>query len=195
MDVQLNTLFIVTRGASVRRDHETLKKARRQTPTSTTNTVSAIATAAAAAVAAKAAAEKEAVSAAEAEITKSSAATTRTRRPPISFSDTQVEKEMDVAAVEKTRSYRTWMDLPDGTEFVVRVCVPKALFAIFRKTVNRTRALGRSRLTAERRFLPLQIRSTIKSMSKDTRVTIGCCARTFGAACATVAKTSKWSNA
>jgi hypothetical protein len=28
---------------------------------------------------------------------------------------------MDVAAVEKTRSYKTWMSLPDGSEFVVRV--------------------------------------------------------------------------
>jgi hypothetical protein len=50
----------------------------------------------------------------------STTSTTRTRRPPHSFSDSQVEQEMDVAAVEKTRSYKTWMSLPEGSEFVVR---------------------------------------------------------------------------
>jgi hypothetical protein len=52
--------------------------------------------------------------------TNATAATTRSRRPPHSFSDSQVEQEMDVAAVEKTRSYKTWMSLPEGSEFVVR---------------------------------------------------------------------------
>ena len=42
----------------------------------------------------------------------------RTRRPPHTFSDAQVEKEMDVLAVVKTRSYRSWMSLPDGSSFV-----------------------------------------------------------------------------
>lgn len=46
---------------------------------------------------------------------------TRTRRPPHTFSDAQIEQEMDVAAVLKTRSYRTWLEVPDGGEFVVRV--------------------------------------------------------------------------
>lgn len=45
---------------------------------------------------------------------------TRARRPPHSFSDHQVEQEMDVPAVEKTRSYRTWTELVNGSEFVVR---------------------------------------------------------------------------
>lgn len=42
------------------------------------------------------------------------------RRPHASsaFSDQQVEREMDVAAVEATRSYRTWHALPEGGEFV-----------------------------------------------------------------------------
>lgn len=44
--------------------------------------------------------------------------TSRKRRPASSFSDTQVAKEMDVAAVEATRSYRAWMALEDGKEFV-----------------------------------------------------------------------------
>lgn len=47
----------------------------------------------------------------------------RTRRPPHTFSDAQIEQEMDVAAVMKTRSYRSWLEVPDGGEFVVRVCV------------------------------------------------------------------------
>jgi hypothetical protein len=49
------------------------------------------------------------------------ARTVKTRRPPHTFSDAQVEKEMDVLAVVKTRSYRTWMILPEGSSFVVRV--------------------------------------------------------------------------
>jgi hypothetical protein len=46
--------------------------------------------------------------------------TTRARRPPQTFSDHQIEREMDVAAVIKTRSYRSWLEVPDGGEFVVR---------------------------------------------------------------------------
>ncbi|CAJ1961871.1 unnamed protein product [Cylindrotheca closterium] len=42
----------------------------------------------------------------------------RKRRPATLFSDSYVAKEMDIAAVEATRSYRTWLDLPDGAEFV-----------------------------------------------------------------------------
>jgi hypothetical protein len=55
--------------------------------------------------------------------TNTNITTTRTRRPPHTFSDSQVEKEMDVSAVERTRSYRSWMDLSDGSEFVVRFFV------------------------------------------------------------------------
>jgi hypothetical protein len=43
------------------------------------------------------------------------------RRPPHTFSDAQVQQEMDVVAVERTRSYRSWAQLPDGTEFLVRI--------------------------------------------------------------------------
>ena len=46
--------------------------------------------------------------------------TTRARRPPQTFSDEQIHDEMDVAAVIKTRSYRSWLEVPDGGEFVVR---------------------------------------------------------------------------
>lgn len=42
----------------------------------------------------------------------------RKRRPPSAFSDAQVVNEMDVAAVEATRSYRAWMSLENGAEFV-----------------------------------------------------------------------------
>lgn len=37
-----------------------------------------------------------------------------------SYSDDQIEKEMDEPAVMATRSYRTWAALPTGQEFVVR---------------------------------------------------------------------------
>ena len=45
-------------------------------------------------------------------------ATTRRRRPPAVFSDAYVMKEMDVPAVVATRSYRAWLKLQDGQEFV-----------------------------------------------------------------------------
>ncbi|CAB9498858.1 expressed unknown protein [Seminavis robusta] len=41
----------------------------------------------------------------------------RKRRPASTFSDSQVMKEMDVSAVEATRSYRNWMALKEGEEF------------------------------------------------------------------------------
>lgn len=49
---------------------------------------------------------------------KSEAAVTRRRRPAAFFSDAHVEKEMDVPAVTATRSYRAWLKLEDGQEFV-----------------------------------------------------------------------------
>jgi hypothetical protein len=42
----------------------------------------------------------------------------RKRRPSTMFSDTEVAKEMDVPAVEATRSYRSWIELPNGAEFI-----------------------------------------------------------------------------
>jgi hypothetical protein len=42
----------------------------------------------------------------------------RKRRYSTVFSDAEVATEMDVQAVEATRSYRTWMELPDGSRFV-----------------------------------------------------------------------------
>lgn len=43
----------------------------------------------------------------------------RVRRPASTFADSVIEREMDVDAVEKTRSYRTWSELKDGQEFTV----------------------------------------------------------------------------
>lgn len=42
----------------------------------------------------------------------------RRRRPSTLFSDAEVAREMDVPAVEATRSYRTWAALAEGAEFV-----------------------------------------------------------------------------
>jgi hypothetical protein len=47
-----------------------------------------------------------------------SSSLTRKRRPATLYSDGQISKEMDVAAVEATRSYRAWSELSDGDEFV-----------------------------------------------------------------------------
>ena len=44
--------------------------------------------------------------------------TTRKRRPSTMFCDNEVVREIDVPAVEATRSYQAWMTLPDGAEFV-----------------------------------------------------------------------------
>jgi hypothetical protein len=43
----------------------------------------------------------------------------RHRITPHPLSDEQVASEMDGPAVEATRSYRVWMELKDGEEFVV----------------------------------------------------------------------------
>lgn len=61
-----------------------------------------------------------------AKVTKSEASDTpgtssgpiRKRRPATMFNDTEVAREMDVAAVEATRSYRTWQELADGAVFI-----------------------------------------------------------------------------
>jgi hypothetical protein len=42
----------------------------------------------------------------------------RRRRPASLFNDDLVSKEMDVPAVEATRSYKNWADLPIGYEFI-----------------------------------------------------------------------------
>lgn len=218
------------------RDHEMLKRARsRHTPTTTTNMSTAMSTTTTMSTTAGpvvvpvglADAVQAAVDEAAAAAAKPAAAVPmRTRRPPHSFSDHQVEKEMDVASVEKTRSYRTWVELAHGSEFVVRtwhsiritkcvccvfvcVCVfkygqPAAARsdgAVLRSAVEESpqAAIHLLRLvfffvrTASHCIIAL--RSTIKSTLKAAKGTIGCCARTFGVACATAAKTSKWWNA
>jgi hypothetical protein len=43
----------------------------------------------------------------------------RRRTAACSVSDQEVEKEMDAPAVEATRSFKSWMVLPNGHEFVV----------------------------------------------------------------------------
>jgi hypothetical protein len=101
------------------RDHETLKRARRQTKTTTpggSGSSTGTAEAAAAAAASKAAANIASAAAAAAAAAEES--NRRSRRPPSSFSDSQVEKEMDAPAVAATRSYRSWLGLQDGAEFV-----------------------------------------------------------------------------
>ena len=50
--------------------------------------------------------------------TSSSTKAVRKRRPAATFSDAQVAKEMDVVAVEATRSYKSWAVLENGAEFV-----------------------------------------------------------------------------
>jgi hypothetical protein len=52
------------------------------------------------------------------EIIPAPAPSPRKRRPSTLFSDAEVAKEMDISAVEATRSFRSWLDLPDNAEFV-----------------------------------------------------------------------------
>jgi len=62
----------------------------------------------------------------------------RIRRPASVFADSVVEKEMDVAAVEKTRSYRTWILLEEGQEFIVsRLAAFRCLFCTLRIWLTR----------------------------------------------------------
>ena len=42
----------------------------------------------------------------------------RSRRPTTLISDEAIMEEMDVDAVEATRSYKTWLSLPNGSEFL-----------------------------------------------------------------------------
>uniref|UniRef100_A0A6U9YXC4 Uncharacterized protein n=1 Tax=Pseudo-nitzschia australis TaxID=44445 RepID=A0A6U9YXC4_9STRA len=42
----------------------------------------------------------------------------RTRRPTTLISDDTIKEEMDFPAVEGTRSYKMWLSLPDGAEFL-----------------------------------------------------------------------------
>ena len=42
----------------------------------------------------------------------------RSRRPTTLISDEAIKEEMDVHAVEATRSYKTWLSLPNGSEFL-----------------------------------------------------------------------------
>ena len=42
----------------------------------------------------------------------------RSRRPTTLISDEAIKEEMDVPAVESTRSYKTWLALPNGAEFL-----------------------------------------------------------------------------
>lgn len=53
----------------------------------------------------------------------------RHRTAAATVSDEQVAGEMDTPAVEATRSYRAWMELKDGEEFVVRWTLSLASFA------------------------------------------------------------------
>jgi hypothetical protein len=100
------------------RDHETLKRARRQTKTTPGSSSSTGGAEAAAAAAASKAAANIASAAAAAAAAAAEESNRRSRRPPSSFSDSQVEKEMDAPAVAATRSYRSWLGLPEGAEFV-----------------------------------------------------------------------------
>lgn len=100
------------------RDHETLKRARRQTKPTPGSGGSSIGTAEAAAAAAASKAAANIASAAAAAAAAAEESNRRSRRPPSSFSDSQVEKEMDTPAVAATRSYRSWLGLPDGAEFI-----------------------------------------------------------------------------
>lgn len=61
---------------------------------------------------------KEAKKSLSAKVVKVESASSRKRRSATMFSDTEVSKEMDVAAVEATRSFRKWKSLEDGAVFV-----------------------------------------------------------------------------
>jgi len=93
------------------KDHQTLKRARQlegniggaASPTTTTES--------------KPPSKAAKVSVTDSPTNSLSSGPTRKRRPSTLFSDEEVSKEMDVAAVEATRSYRAWLALEDGAVF------------------------------------------------------------------------------
>ncbi len=85
------------------RDHQTLKRARQITTTDGS---------------APGAVEEEAIPPPVKAIKVEPTTTVRKRRPSTLFSDTEVAKEMDVSAVEATRSFLAWKDLKEGEVFV-----------------------------------------------------------------------------
>ena len=101
------------------RDHEVLKKARLIKHVKPMVPLTLPATTVLPEEVAAAAVLPEEVAAAE-EPTAAAATKQRARRPANTMTDAVVATEMDVAAVEKTRSYRAWVALEDGKEFVVR---------------------------------------------------------------------------
>jgi hypothetical protein len=102
------------------RDHQTLKRARVQTGGGSTSSGSPEAPAKVPKVVPKVEPAPASPSYPPPQAAAAAAATgsTRKRRPASLFSDAQVCQEMDVPAVEATRSYRTWLDLPQGGEFI-----------------------------------------------------------------------------
>lgn len=95
------------------RDHQTLKRARVQTGGGSTSSGDESPV-----KAPKVEPVVEAAPASPSPPPQAATNSTRKRRPASLFSDAQVCKEMDVPAVEATRSYRTWLDLPQGGEFI-----------------------------------------------------------------------------
>jgi hypothetical protein len=95
------------------RDHQTLKRARVQTGGGSTGSGSEPP-----AKAPKVVPVVEAAPASPSPPPQAATGSSRKRRPASLFSDAQVCKEMDVQAVEATRSYRTWLELPQGGEFI-----------------------------------------------------------------------------
>ena len=115
-DERLMRRIMIARRNNIR-DHQVLKKARAQQQQHQQHGGVAMMPAVllqqqAAAATMKAEAERMAVAA-------ESAKQVRVRRPASTFADAVVEKEMDVSAVEKTRSYCTWCALTEGQEFLV----------------------------------------------------------------------------
>lgn len=116
-DERLMRRIMIARRNNIR-DHQVLKKARAQQQQHQHVGVAMMPAVLlqhqqqAAAATMKAEAERMAVAA-------ESAKQVRVRRPASTFADAVVEKEMDVSAVEKTRSYCTWSALTEGQEFLV----------------------------------------------------------------------------
>jgi len=92
-DERLMRRIMIARRNNIK-DHEILKKARALAPTLPRETKTAM----------------------ELEQAKQ----VRVRRPASSFADAVIEREMDMDAVTKTRSYRIWSKLEIGQEFTVR---------------------------------------------------------------------------
>lgn len=97
----------------------------------------------------------------------------RSRRPNTLISDETIKEEMDVAAVESTRSYKTWLSLPNGAQFLYNQKYIKGYEAhdwLLRKNIWRRMRYRRENKKMVEEMLMLERGEPITQQSKKRRL-------------------------